>query len=56
MKKYKESNKAEIETTINVLYAENILSIYTNKTVSFLPVAFKIKKMFTFAKKRLRQK
>ena len=31
MKKYKESNKGETETTINVLYAENILSIYTNK-------------------------
>ena len=31
MKKYKESNKSETETTINVLYSENILSIYTNK-------------------------
>lgn len=31
MKKYKESNKSETETTINVLYNENILSIYTNK-------------------------
>jgi len=31
MKKYKESNKGETETTINVLYAENILSIYSNK-------------------------
>ena len=28
---YKEVNKSEIETTINVLYEENILSIYTNK-------------------------
>ncbi len=28
---YKESIKAEKETTINVLYSENILSIYTNK-------------------------
>ncbi len=28
---YKEPIKAEIETTINVLYNENILSIYTNK-------------------------
>ena len=28
---YKESNKEEIETTINILYSENILSIYTNK-------------------------
>jgi len=28
---YKEVNKSEIETTINVLYDENILSIYTNK-------------------------
>ncbi len=28
---YKEPNKSEMETTINVLYAENILSIYTNK-------------------------
>ena len=28
---YKESNKSETETTINVLYKENILSIYTNK-------------------------
>lgn len=32
MKKiYKEINKSEIETTINVLYSEKILSIYTNK-------------------------
>ena len=28
---YKESNKCETETTVNVLYGENILSIYTNK-------------------------
>lgn len=28
---YKESNKCETETSINVLYGENILSIYTNK-------------------------
>ena len=28
---YKEPNKSEIETTVNVLYGENILSIYTNK-------------------------
>lgn len=28
---YKEANKSETETTINVLYNENILSIYTNK-------------------------
>ena len=28
---YKEPIKAETETTINVLYSENILSIYTNK-------------------------
>lgn len=28
---YKEANKSEIETTINVLYSEQILSIYTNK-------------------------
>lgn len=28
---YKESIKSEEETTINVLYSENILSIYTNK-------------------------
>lgn len=28
---YKESNTEEIETTINVLYPEEILSIYTNK-------------------------
>jgi len=28
---YKEPNKTEIETTINVLYEENKLSIYTNK-------------------------
>lgn len=32
MKKiYKESNKCETETTINVLYSEDMLSIYTNK-------------------------
>lgn len=30
-KKYKEPNKSEIETTINVLYEENLISIYTNK-------------------------
>lgn len=28
---YKEPNKSETETTINVLYAEKIISIYTNK-------------------------
>lgn len=28
---YKEANKKETETTINVLYSEKILSIYTNK-------------------------
>ena len=28
---YKQINKSEIETTINVIYNENILSIYTNK-------------------------
>ena len=28
---YKETDKSEIETTINVLYGENKLSIYTNK-------------------------
>lgn len=28
---YKESNKSETETTINVLYSENMLSVYTNK-------------------------
>ena len=30
---YKESNKSETETTINVLYSENILSVYTNNVV-----------------------
>ena len=30
-KVYKEANKSETETTINVLYSEKILSIYTNK-------------------------
>ena len=29
-KTYKEPNKCETETTINVLYGEKILSIYTN--------------------------
>jgi hypothetical protein len=28
---YKEPNKAEEETTINILYNEKMLSIYTNK-------------------------
>lgn len=28
---YKEFNKDEIETTINVIYSEKIISIYTNK-------------------------
>ena len=28
---YKEANKSEMETTINVLYKEKIISIYTNK-------------------------
>lgn len=28
---YKEPNKSETETTINVLYSEKLLSIYTNK-------------------------
>lgn len=31
VKIYKEPNKTEEETTINVLYEENVLSIYTNK-------------------------
>lgn len=32
MKKiYKEPNHSEIETTINILYGENKISIYTNK-------------------------
>lgn len=31
IKVYKEPNKDEEETTINVLYEENVLSIYTNK-------------------------
>ena len=30
-KLYKEANKIETETTINVLYSKKILSIYTNK-------------------------
>jgi len=30
-KVYKEPNKSETETSINVLYNENILSVYTNK-------------------------
>lgn len=28
---YKEINKEEVETTINVLYNEEIISVYTNK-------------------------
>lgn len=28
---YKEINKSETETTVNVLYGDNIFSIYTNK-------------------------
>lgn len=28
---YKEANKSETETTVNVLYSEKLLSIYTNK-------------------------
>ena len=31
MKKYKEPLKRETETTVNILYSENKLSIYTNK-------------------------
>lgn len=30
-KRYKEFNKAETETTINILYNDNLLCIYTNK-------------------------
>lgn len=30
-KNYRKINKEEIETTINVLYSEQIISIYTNK-------------------------
>ena len=30
-KTYKEANKSETETTINVLYHEKIITIYTNK-------------------------
>lgn len=29
-KKYKEPNKSEIETTVNVLYGEKLISIYSN--------------------------
>lgn len=32
-KKYKEPNKSEIETTINILYNEKVISIYTNKAI-----------------------
>ena len=28
---YKQPNKSETETTVNVLYGENMISIYTNK-------------------------
>lgn len=28
---YKEPNKSETETTINILYSENLFSLYTNK-------------------------
>lgn len=28
---YKEPNKSETETTINIMYNENVLSVYTNK-------------------------
>lgn len=30
-KRYKEPEKLEMETTINVLYEENIIAVYTNK-------------------------
>lgn len=30
-KSYKEPIESEVETTINVIYSENILSVYTNK-------------------------
>lgn len=30
-KSYKEPIESEVETTINVIYGENILSVYTNK-------------------------
>ena len=30
-KKYKEPIESEMETTVNVLYGENCLSLYTNK-------------------------
>jgi len=30
-KTYREPIKSEIETTINIMYSENLLSIYTNK-------------------------
>ena len=32
-KKYKEPLKSETETTINVIYDENKLSVYTNKVL-----------------------
>lgn len=38
---YKEANKQETETTINVLYSEGILSIYTNK----VPLQRKLNKL-----------
>ena len=30
-KSYKQVDESEIETTVNVLYGENVFSIYTNK-------------------------
>lgn len=30
-KRYKEPSKLEMETTINVLYEENVICVYTNK-------------------------
>lgn len=38
---YKEPNQSEMETTINVIYSENKLSIYTNK----IPLQKQLNKM-----------
>ncbi len=44
---YKETNKSEKETTVNVLYGETILSIYTNKVVQTV-VSFSCNYNFLF--------
>ena len=52
VKKYKKTKEEETETIINVLYSENLLSIYSNK----IPVQKKLNRYFGKATKEYMMK